>query len=522
MKPTFPERKTAVLMLILTALYLTVELAFNARLLDTVGGTASAEEIDKIEIYGRWISGAALTLFAWSGVFKKSLTSGVRPLFLATKLLFSAAVCCGAMYVLQEFIIRTVVATSTGESRARAAILVPVTHILTKENVTLKDLDVTAADYQTPEGKSFLATFALQAIAVPELGVKMRKVADAMFGRVAEEMRGGVEGAYAAYRESQQTIEKQYQNDYLKGNRSYQSAVYSIPRRQRDAWVDYEHSLVEHRWKPSTVPGMYAGRVRSNVQQKVPVPNNWNPADQQTFYAAVAGKVQSEAQQEFSSKSDGLQPNLSLAQFMATASVQDKWRTALKISSLVVLTPGLSPVQFSASTYDDIIAGDLNKLKADRLAKPSAYSDSGYLDAVGRDSIRVLAVPPIALFFSLLGAFTHLFKCMLWTSKMIVTIPTRFVFSAFALYVGLVFTVPLFLTNRFTVQPLYVKLENDTKAQMPYGTGHVVSRMLRWAIQMQHYFYPVNESVRIYVLNGMSFGYHDKSIALQPKEKLNL
>ena len=522
MKPTSPERKTAALMLILTALYLTVELGFNARLLDTVGGTATADEIDKIELYGRWISGAALTLFAWSGVFKQAFLSGVRPFSLAVKLLFCAVVCCGAMYLLQEAIIRTVVATSTGETRARAAILVPVTHILTKENVTLKDLDVTAADYQTPEGKSFLATFALQAVAVPELGIKMRKVADAMFIRVAEEMRGGTEGAYAAYRESQQAIEKQYQNDYLKGNRSYQSEINGIPGRHLSAWNDYKRSLVKHRWTPSTVPGRYAGNVRSNVQQSVPVPNNWHPADQKTFYAAVAEKVRREAEREFSRKSDGLLPNLSLAQFMAAPSVQSKWSNSLKIPAPLILTPGLSQAQFSSSTYDGIIAADLYKLKADRLAHPSAYSDAGHLDAVGRDSIRALAVPPIALFFSLLGALTHLFKCMLWTTKAIVAIPTWSVLSAVTLYLGLVLSVPMSFTNRFTEQPLYQKLETDTKTQMPYGTGHVVSHMLRWAIQMQHYFYPVNESVRIYLLNGMSFGYHDTSITSKTKEKKTL
>lgn len=519
MKPTTSERRTAVWMLILTSLYLTVELGFNARLLDVVGGTASADEIHHIEIYGRWISGAALTLFAWSVIFKKAFASGERLPVMLIKLLLAAAACCAVMYGLQEAIIRSVVATSSGESRARAAVLVPVTHILTKEDVALTGLEVTAADYQTPEGKSFLATFALQALAVPDLGDKMRKIADPVFGFVAQEARGGLAGAYDAYQESQKIIEKQYETDYLNGNRSYESAIGTTPARQREAWADYENSLRKQRWTPSTVPAFHTGRVRSSVQKKVPVPNNWRPSDQATFYAAVANRVQREALNEFSSKSGGLMPNLSLSQFMASNNIQGKWRTALKIPSFVALVPGQSQVQFGALTYEAIIAADLKRLKFERLAEPKAYTDGAQFSVVGRDSIRALAVPPIALFFSLLGAFTHLFKCLLWTGKVFFAWPSRFVLMALALYAILVFSVPLSLTNRFTEQTLYKKLEKDTRERMPAGIGQVVSSMVRWSIQMQHYFYPVNEAVRIHVLQGMNFGYRDTPATFEMKAR---
>lgn len=49
--------------LCLTALYLTCELAFNARLLDVVGGGATEDQIHSIEQFGRSLSGIALALF---------------------------------------------------------------------------------------------------------------------------------------------------------------------------------------------------------------------------------------------------------------------------------------------------------------------------------------------------------------------------------------------------------------------------------------------------------------------------
>lgn len=508
-KPTASERVTPAIMLVLTATYLSVELGFNARLLDIVGGTATAEEIDSIEIYGRWISGAALTLFVWSGVFKKAFAAKLHAVQLSIKLILWAAVCCVAMYALQEAIIRTVVTVSSGEARGRAAILVPVARILTKENVRLTGLDVTPQDYQTPEGKSFLATFALQALAVPEVGNKMRKVADAMFGRIAEEARGGSNRAYLAYVESQRAIEKQFRGEYASGNQSYQTALGDIPARQQTAWADYERSLAQNRWTPTTVPTIYAGRVRSNVQKKVLVPNNWRPSDRTTFNAAVAQRVQREALNEFTKKSNGVAPNLTLAQFMVDPNVQKKWRQTLGISGFVKIPPNLSEKQFAATMFDEVIAADVSKLKSDRMALPQSYDDGGVRSKLGRESIRALAVPPIALFFSLLGALTHLFKCMLWTAKIFANVSSSAVFLSFVVYLSVAIAVPLTLTNRFTEQSLFKKLEGDTRQQMPIGTGYVVAGMVRWAIQMQHYFYPVNEQVRVNLLGGMRFGYHD-------------
>ena len=522
-KPTDYARITPAIMLLLTAIYLLVELGFNARLLDTVGGTATVEEIDSIEIYGRWISGAALTLFVWSGLFKKAFAAELHVVKLSVKLILWAAVCCVAMYGLQEAIIRTVVTLSSGEARGRAAILVPVTRILTKENVHLTGLDVTAQHYQTPEGKSFLATFALQALAVPEVGNKMRKVADAMFGLIAEENRGGSSKAHLTYTASHLGIEKQFREEYANGSLSYQTALDSTPERQQAAWADYERTLMQHRWIPATVPLIHAGRVRSNVQKKVPVPNNWRPSDRTTFNAAVAQRVQREALDEFTKKSNGVAPNLTLAQFMVDSNVQKKWRQALGISGYIKILPNLSEKQFAATMFGEIIAADVSKLKSDRMALPQTYDDGGGRSKLGRESIRALAVPPIALFFSLLGALTHVFKCMLWTTKIFANVSSLAIFSSFAVYLSLAIVVPLSLTNRFTEQPLFIKLEGDTRQQMPIGTGYVVAGMVRWAIQMQHYFYPVNEQVRINLLGGMQFGYHDPQsndqISLQTKEK---
>src|SRR6188472_2362451 len=56
--------KNYVFLIVITSIYLVFELAFNARLLDVVGGNASMDDVHHIEVYGRTLSGIAAALVA--------------------------------------------------------------------------------------------------------------------------------------------------------------------------------------------------------------------------------------------------------------------------------------------------------------------------------------------------------------------------------------------------------------------------------------------------------------------------
>ena len=60
-RPGLPLKPT-LFILALTVAYLLCELAFNARLLDVVGGR-QAESVHALEHYGRLLSGTAVALF---------------------------------------------------------------------------------------------------------------------------------------------------------------------------------------------------------------------------------------------------------------------------------------------------------------------------------------------------------------------------------------------------------------------------------------------------------------------------
>ena len=73
-----PSRREALVLFILTGVYLIVEVAFGARLLDVVSTSVDIHDVEQIEKAGRFISGAAITLLLWSmWAFKKYAVGSV-------------------------------------------------------------------------------------------------------------------------------------------------------------------------------------------------------------------------------------------------------------------------------------------------------------------------------------------------------------------------------------------------------------------------------------------------------------
>lgn len=231
------SRKTAVVMLCLTSIYLVFELGFNARLLDVVGGSATHDEVDHIEKYGRIISGVALTLLFWGFQIKKALTSPAATGFLAFKLLTSAAVCITLMFFGQKALIDFLADGSTDDTRSRAAVLVPISHLLTTSEFSLTGMDLPPEAFGSPEGKTFVATFALQALAVPNLYRKIEEKSDEIFRLTIQGARGTPAKAYRDYEKSVEKLKAVYVDDYHAGVQRYQREIDNIPFRQRKAWT---------------------------------------------------------------------------------------------------------------------------------------------------------------------------------------------------------------------------------------------------------------------------------------------
>lgn len=516
-KPALPRRQERVLVLVMLALtlsYLIVEMGFNARLLDVVGGLASHHQVESIEVYGRLIAGTAVALLGLGAVLKKSLRLGWSKRRTTLWAALVIAGCVGTTYFAQLALVNHLVNRSTPDERARAALGVPMTYLMVHHDFGLTGLDLTAEDLQRPEGKTLLATFPIMLLSVDRLTDRIKQQAQPFFELFAETVRGDAERNYRYYQDALAELDDSYRQ-YQQGSRRYLEAISpaAIGQRQQQAWSDYVQSLKQRnrRLTPNNVPTRHAGKVRQSLHEKgIAVPDDWRPNDRAGFNRAVARRVQVGARSAYISGlqavGNWLEPGLPRDQFFAQAPIQNKWREALHLPESIRLQPDLSASAFEQTVYRPTISLDAEQLIADRLVEPQRYADRGDKAQIGRDSYRALIVPMIALLFSLLGAFTHIFKCLGFFTRALRYVPSKLYMAAFAGYALIVLTVPMFWTNKVTEQPLFQALKQQGGSTLGV-MGWIIAHGVQWTAQVQPVFYPLNERVRLHLLGGLTYGY---------------
>ena len=552
----------------LTILYLLFELAFNARLLDLVGGEAAPDDIEHVEFYGRILSGCAVGLFVVGFYYKKLIKiKGVdawifktdiaflllvvitlslafmfisharfHPLFnvpiiviiaagiVAVSLvrrsesltgivlpLFIAVVCT---FISLQKITSGIVESQSDSQRQLALQTVLLQKGLLNNQITLDSIDMQV--FSQPEGRAFLATFPLMAMTITNLESKIYAGKVAIVEKAIKDRIGSPQAVY----------DKQYV-PAIKGIQDVW-AKYSVgepvfdveaetDKQFKKSWGDYTQSLSKHRWTPKTVPRYAKGRVVADVRKNLAVPANWEPSDSHTFRKAVRAQVIEKAREpDGSILMDGyrIAPNLSFEQFVAQAPIQKRLVATLKL-------PVRSRVQASYKTSDDFIAQyykplikrylDVELKKYD--APVEKFAPGKELYEMGDQAIRKTLIPTIALLFSLLGAVSHAAKLAM---IIITAILERFVRPratyALVVWLGLVAAsgaILLHVDNRVTGSELYANMERQALNGADSVIGGNVSIGVLHVINVgQGYGYPVFEFIRTHVLGGIDYGFN--------------
>lgn len=503
-----------------TAAYLLVEFAFNARLLDVVGGNASAKDVDSIEVYGRLISGFALALAMWPVWFtlgKKRAWGGGKVVLC---LVAASSVLIAFAYHAEKSLVDVLVNTSSASDRYVALNLHLLQQALVARDVDLVNLPLAVSDPVKPDIKTFLAIFPLLASPIEDLDQKIADRKPLVVRNQIDRRYGGLGKAYDDYRRSTIELQRRYNADYVVASNQAAAAADKIPGEQAKAWDDYARDLRKHRLQPGTVPRIYYGRVRQKVQSNgVPVGHDWTPGDRGGFYAAVARKAQGQIQSSFANgiaqrfpEGAGLVPYLSWEQFVMQPAIQRYWKKQLAIPDQVVLRPEVgSAEQYATLVYNPTLdirqAENLQQLNA----PAEQFADGAQYEQLGKDGVRALIVPPIALGFSLLGALVHIFKFALGVAQLITLRSFRnFGYKTIGIALGAVVVFAMAnarASTPITEQKLFVeRLYPD--AQGKYG--HTAMWLVRGTIHLQPVAYPMFEFVRRRVLGGITFGASQK------------
>ena len=517
---TSQHRKTALFMLIATAIYLSIEMAFNARLLDVVGAMEGHDKTESIEVYGRLISGAAVALLIL-GLFLKGAATKMydRRCYIVCSLIPIVVCCGGAMmlvYHAEKWLIDGMVERSTGEERRRAAVLVPISRLLKQGDLGDENLTLTSEDYATAQGKTFVATFPLLSVYHPDLFKVVDKKINPIFRAYSEDLRKHSDGFFDSYKKSIETLTEQYNGPYTKANQTFKNVTgFPVIQNQNTAWKEYTDKLSQRRrnLNPNNVPKGHWNTVRAEVRAMgVPVNDGWAPSDRAGFNAAIRKKVTDEALREFHSQSikeldltQPLDPQLDKEAFFQHPAVLNKWKSTLKVPLKIPVRVGLTSAMFEKEVYGPTVDDDVRVMMERNYADARDYGPRGRHRQTGEDAYRALIVPPIALVFSLIGAMVHIFKVFLYARKSFSVVSARMTLCAFLIYLGVMIYVPLMVNNNVTNQVLFKKLETTTQENVGGFSGLIISYGIRWVAQFQPYFYPLNEFVRTKILFSPQF-----------------
>lgn len=553
----------------LTFVYLLFELAFNARLLDLVGGEAAPDDIERIEFYGRILSGCAVGLFVVGFYYKKLITIKGASTWIAKTdaaflLLVIMSLCLAFMFIkffrfhplfnevpaIVVVIVAVYVVMLVRRAESLIGIVIPLflavlctfislqkitssivqgqsdtqrqlalQTVLLQKGLLHKQITLDSIDMQVftePEGRAFMATFPLMAMTITHLESKIYA------GKVAI-----VEKAIKDRVGSPQTV---FDQQYIPAIKAIQDvwAKYSVgepvfdveaetEKQYRKAWGEYTQGLSKHHWTPRSVPNYAKGRVVADVRKSVAVPANWEPYDSGTFRKAVKAQVIQKAHEpDGAILMDGyrIAANLSFDQFVAQPPIQKRLVTTLTL-------PASSRVQASYKTTDDFIAQYYKPLIKSYLdvelkkydAPVEKFAPGKELYDMGYQAIRKTLIPTIALMFSLLGAVSHAAK---FAMIIITAILERFTKprAYYALVVWGVLVagsgaVLLHLDNRVTGSELYANMERQAMGANGVLAGRVPMPVLHVINVGQGYGYPLFEYIRIHVLGGISYGFNN-------------
>lgn len=500
--------------IVLTVMYLLLEMAFNARLLD-VTGSLNAGDVEPLEHFGRLLSGTAVALFVLQYLLRKRANApGHSPhgLSMVFWCLLSVVLTYGAL----KFLVDVMVHTTSSEFRKASSNLVLVRHEMLSGRAQIAGLSDAPDFFLRPEGKAFSALFpALGAMIWPQMERVLGPVKQDLLNQSAHAQLGGAE---AFYKNQYQRAMKET-GQYFQGRLPAETIQDIASKESNQAWEQYVADLHKRGWTPYSIPYRARGRVASEMNKRIGVSRNWRPDDRSGFDAAIHRQVVERLQRNVGTVYDGgkvVASGLNWPAYVAHPVVQ---RELLQQFGLKDDTP-VQAVYASGSEFEQrLYRPVVNAVAAEerkRLDQPAAqYRRPGPLADKGFQAAQAALVPPLALWFSLLGAIAHACKlfyqitrlvlmalpgvaCLRWLSA-VVPLTTL-------LGIGVFISVS---DTSATASGPHQFLRRQALSASAEGAGTIRTRLaigVTHAVEVgQSYSYPINAWVREHVLGGFNF-----------------
>ena len=511
------QLKQLVFLILLTVVYLCFELGFNARLLDVVGGNAGPHDVERLEVYGRTLSGVAAALVLLQVMLRRRLHSqSSYPSLL--RIAVGCLLVAGAVFFSIKIFVDVSVATREAEFRRVAYNTILLQRSLVNGQAELDGLVDDKLLFAQPEGKAFLALFPLLALSSSTLDERMKGTKDQVIGNIVRSSKTGQQ----YYEDYLEAIKRTHTN-WQRYARIPSASNDDLQHEQDKAWNDYVDSLRKHNWTPYTVPGYRRAAVVKKVRQKVPVSARWDPSDEVAFRDAVEQRYRKSTSGIVVGR-DRIPPGLSFAQFVARPGVQGQLREALALPAGATVAHDYGSAAEFKRLYEAMVGKAVRDKRASYDSDAAQFEDGARLFKDGNEAARAAIVPPVALAFSLLGAIGHFSKLLYLVATLVLllrspgqdTLSRRAGWTAIAVLVAAFVGVWLllsFVENRITRSELFVQMMEQSRAAEEGDTGWtrarkaLIGNVTHVVAVGQGYSYPVNEAIRVNLLQDLNYGY---------------
>lgn len=457
------------LLLAVTFIYLLAEFAFSAWLIDAMASNADPNTLQRIDQWGRFLSGVSLALLAWPLVFLYG--RGWRQTLLCLTVV-SLGLGCMA-YSGERALMRYLIKYSSPESRAAA-----VTGVQLRQGMAVDAVDTLVFQDVWNEG-----------LAASVSGRAFAPIAAFLISpyRHRDIRPAGLDAEYQRYVLSQREMHQRY-------------LLYRDPqevqRQARQQWDAYlaELATLNPAWGTirvtrggsDAVPAAAAAQVRQRLRERgLMLSDQWRTGDREGFVHA--------AEAQLSRGLHGMPANLSLGEFVAHPRTQRLWRAALNYPESVPplsLTP-IGSTTFSSRYYRPLMDARQALPPRDYGHQPGAYADGAERAAQGKRAYGIMMTPVVSLTLSLLGILLHLFRGSFLLTQALTGWRIRHPGAELTVLVMSVMLVCLLaqalLPAAVTAQPMY---------QQWAQSGGAIMGLIDAMVRLQSAAYPLFELVR--------------------------
>ncbi len=243
----------ATVIVILQALYLVFELAFNARLVDSVV-VADTSYFEYLAHIGRILSGAGCTLVGFS-LLRKWNTQSTRLRIGAHCLV--AIVAFPLVYHGQEMIINVLVDNSSAEQRVHAQYIALLKRGLASNAVVFKDVEFTPEDIERPAAKTFINTIGFAVFFAPEYIQSVAENSDQILRHLAiRQSNDELPDAYAKYLQAYDEVTT-LSARYNEANLEFEEKAKAFAPQAREIWREVFVELQE-KWEQVRTDSQHA------------------------------------------------------------------------------------------------------------------------------------------------------------------------------------------------------------------------------------------------------------------------